>query len=93
MEAGYLGNTFDRPFEDLLPWFGDGAELTADLWTSSGKTRAKSWILTEGYWHTPTPRWNSGAGHRWARPMVGQLQRVSLAEDPGLRDRREKPAC
>ncbi len=39
VEAGYLGDTFARPFPDPLPWFADDAEPNADLWAAPDETR------------------------------------------------------
>lgn len=34
VEAGYLGDTFGRPFGEPLPWMGEDAEVNADMWTT-----------------------------------------------------------
>jgi uncharacterized damage-inducible protein DinB len=39
VEAGYLGETFDRPFPEPLPWFEDDAEPNADMWASADESR------------------------------------------------------
>jgi uncharacterized damage-inducible protein DinB len=39
VEAGYLGETFDRPFPEPLPWFEADAEPNADMWASAGESR------------------------------------------------------
>jgi hypothetical protein len=39
VEAGYLGDTFDRPFPEALPWFDDGAEVNADMWATADESR------------------------------------------------------
>lgn len=39
VEAGYLGDTFGRPFPEELPWFADGAELNADMWATADESR------------------------------------------------------
>jgi hypothetical protein len=39
VEAGYLGDTFGRPFEEPLPWLDEGAEPNADLWATAGESR------------------------------------------------------
>jgi uncharacterized damage-inducible protein DinB len=39
IEAGYLGDTFGRPFPEPLPWFADGAEPNADMWATPEQTR------------------------------------------------------
>jgi hypothetical protein len=40
VEAGYLGETFGRPFPEPLPWFDDDAEPEADLWAAPDESRA-----------------------------------------------------
>jgi uncharacterized damage-inducible protein DinB len=35
VEAGYLGDVFDRPFGEPLPWLDDGAEPNADMWATA----------------------------------------------------------
>ncbi len=37
--VGYLGETFDRPFPESMPWFDDGAEPNADLFATADETR------------------------------------------------------
>ena len=39
VEAGYLGETFGRPFPEELPWFDDGAEVNADMWATADESR------------------------------------------------------
>ncbi|WP_460394849.1 DinB family protein [Actinophytocola sediminis] len=39
-EAGYLGDTFDRPFGQDLPWFAPDAEPNADMWATAAESRA-----------------------------------------------------
>ena len=34
VEAGYLGDTFGRPFPEPLPWYDQGAEPNADMWAT-----------------------------------------------------------
>jgi hypothetical protein len=34
VEAGYLGDTFGRPFPEPLPWLAEGAEANADMWAT-----------------------------------------------------------
>ena len=41
VEAGYLGDTFDRPFPEPLPWFDEDAEPNADMWASADESRAQ----------------------------------------------------
>jgi uncharacterized damage-inducible protein DinB len=39
VEAGYLGDTFGRPFPEPLPWFGEDAEPNADMWATPDQSR------------------------------------------------------
>ena len=39
IEAGYLGATFGRPFDGLLPGHGEDAEPNADMWATAGESR------------------------------------------------------
>lgn len=39
VEAGYLGDTFGRPFGEPLPWFDEGAEVNADMWATADESR------------------------------------------------------
>lgn len=39
VEAGYLGDTFGRPFGESLPWTGEGAEPNADMWATREESR------------------------------------------------------
>jgi Protein of unknown function (DUF664) len=39
METLYFGVVFGRPFEQELPWIGDGAETNADMWATADETR------------------------------------------------------
>ncbi len=34
VEAGYLGDTFGRPFPEPLPWMDQNAEANADMWAT-----------------------------------------------------------
>ena len=38
VEAGYFGETFDRPFPEPLPWFEEGAEPNADMWATADES-------------------------------------------------------
>src|SRR3954469_7555954 len=40
IEAGYLGDTFGRPFPQPLPWLDDDAEPNADMWATADESRA-----------------------------------------------------
>ena len=39
VEAGYLGATFGRPFDEPLPWLDDGAEPNADMGATATESR------------------------------------------------------
>lgn len=39
MEILYFGVVFGRPFEQELPYVGDGAETNADMWATADETR------------------------------------------------------
>jgi uncharacterized damage-inducible protein DinB len=39
VEAGYLGEVFDRPFPEALPWMAADAPPNADLWASAEESR------------------------------------------------------
>jgi uncharacterized damage-inducible protein DinB len=39
VEAGYLGDTFGRPFPEPLPWFQEDAEPNADMWATPEESR------------------------------------------------------
>src|SRR5215212_7700668 len=39
VEAGYFGETFDRPFQEPLPWFEEDAEPNADMWATAEESR------------------------------------------------------
>src|SRR3954449_10623478 len=39
VEAGYLGDTFGRPFPQQFPDFADGAEPNADMWARADESR------------------------------------------------------
>ena len=41
VEAGYLGATFGRPFDEPLPWYDDGAEPNADMWATAEEPRGQ----------------------------------------------------
>ncbi len=47
VEAEYFGLTFDRPFDQALPWFDDDAEPNADMWAAADESRQQ----IEGLYH------------------------------------------
>src|SRR3712207_4213269 len=44
VEAGYLGDTFGRPFPEPLPWLAPDAEPNADMWAT--ETESVEQIVT-----------------------------------------------
>jgi uncharacterized damage-inducible protein DinB len=38
VEAGYLGDTFGRPFPEPFPWFAPDAEPNADMWATDSES-------------------------------------------------------
>jgi hypothetical protein len=50
VEAGYFGETFDRPFQEPLPWFDDDAEPNADLWATAEESREQIVGLYHRVW-------------------------------------------
>jgi uncharacterized damage-inducible protein DinB len=39
VEAGYLGDTFGRRFDEPMPWFEESAEPNADMWATREESR------------------------------------------------------
>lgn len=39
VELGYFGETFDRPSDEKLPWFEEGAEPNDDMWATAQESR------------------------------------------------------
>jgi len=50
VEAGYLGDTFGRPFGEVLPWLADDAEPNADMWATAGESRGQITDLYHRVW-------------------------------------------
>jgi hypothetical protein len=50
VEAGSLGDTFDRPFPEPLPWFDEGAEVNADMWATADESRDQIVGLYKRVW-------------------------------------------
>jgi uncharacterized damage-inducible protein DinB len=50
VEAGYLGATFGRPFDEPLPWLEDGAEPNADMWATAEERREQIVGLYHRVW-------------------------------------------
>src|SRR5437762_7446753 len=41
VEAGYLGDTFGRPFDQPMPWLTEDAEPNADMWATVEESRER----------------------------------------------------
>jgi uncharacterized damage-inducible protein DinB len=50
VEAGYLGATFGRPFEEPLPWIEEDAEPNADMWATPEESREQIIDLYRRVW-------------------------------------------
>ena len=50
VEAGYLGDTFGRPFPEPLPWMGAEAEPNADMWATVEESRESVVDLYRRVW-------------------------------------------
>ncbi len=50
VEAGYLGDTFGRPFDEPLPWLDDDAEPNADMWATADQSREQIVALYRRVW-------------------------------------------
>ena len=50
VEAGYLGDCFGRPFEQVFPWFADDAEPNADMWATADESRGSIIDLYHRVW-------------------------------------------
>jgi hypothetical protein len=50
VEAGYLGDTFGRPFPEPLPWLTDSAEPNADMWATPEEFREQIIGLYRRVW-------------------------------------------
>lgn len=50
VEAGYLGDTFGRPFPEPLPWYAEDAEPNADMWATADETRSQIVGLYHRVW-------------------------------------------
>ena len=50
VEAGYLGDTFGRPFPEPLPWLAEGAEPNADMWATPEESRQQIIGLYRRVW-------------------------------------------
>jgi uncharacterized damage-inducible protein DinB len=55
VEAGYLGETFGRPFPEELPWLEEDAEDNADMWATPAETSTEIVALYRRVWaHSET---------------------------------------
>jgi uncharacterized damage-inducible protein DinB len=50
VEAGYLGDTFARPFGQPLPWMAEDAEINADMWATADESREQIVDLYHQVW-------------------------------------------
>jgi uncharacterized damage-inducible protein DinB len=50
VEAGYFGETFDRPFPEPLPWNEDDAPDNADMWATAEESRTEIVELYQRVW-------------------------------------------
>jgi uncharacterized damage-inducible protein DinB len=50
VEAGYLGDTFGRPFPDKFPWLDGDAEPNADMWATEDQSREQIVDLYRRVW-------------------------------------------
>jgi uncharacterized damage-inducible protein DinB len=50
VEAGYLGDTFGRPFPGPMPWFDEDAEPNADMWAAVDESREQIVELYKRVW-------------------------------------------
>ncbi len=50
VEAGYLGDTFARPFAEPLPWLDDDAEPNADMWATAEESPEQVAALYHRVW-------------------------------------------
>ncbi len=55
VEAGYLGQTFGRPFDAPMPWMDDDADANADMWATATESREdivglyrRVWVHSDG---------------------------------------------
>jgi len=48
--AGYFGEVFNRPFEEPMPWFDDGAPVNADMWATADESREQIVELYRRVW-------------------------------------------
>lgn len=50
VEVGYFGDSFQRPFDLVLPWLQDDAEPNADMWATADESRGDILDLYRRVW-------------------------------------------
>lgn len=50
VEAGYLCDTFGRPYPEPFPWFAEDAEPNADMWATADESREQIVALYHRVW-------------------------------------------
>jgi uncharacterized damage-inducible protein DinB len=50
VEAGYLCDTFGRPYPEPFPWFAEDAEPNADMWATADESRETIVALYHRVW-------------------------------------------
>ena len=48
--AGYFGEVFNRPFDEPMPWFDEGAPVNADMWATADESREQIVELYRRVW-------------------------------------------
>ncbi len=81
VEAGYLGDTFGRPFGQRLPWFEEGAEPNADMWAGADEPREEIIDKSVGL-RTDNDNMPPGDEPWWAA-YRGRLEQVAREADSG----------
>ena len=95
VELGYLGDTFDRPSDEPLPWSADDAEPNADMWATADESREQIVGLYKRAWAHSDATIDTLAldatGHVFV--VARRSERGDAAPDPGAHDRRDRSAC
>jgi uncharacterized damage-inducible protein DinB len=50
VDAGYLGETFGRPFPEPIPWSEEDVEVNADMWATADESREELVALYRRVW-------------------------------------------
>jgi hypothetical protein len=50
LEFGYFGDTFERPYDEVLPWTAEDAEPNADMWATADEPREQITGLYRRAW-------------------------------------------